>query len=109
MEDNKANKALKESNIIYTDGVEYKMYLVLGESPSHKSRMIDITESIPEDLIEEYYAYDPKCAESDSEASSKYNSIFASVIGVVETVQSPDIDSGMEIPLANPLGISVSI
>lgn len=109
MEDNKASKALKESNIIYTDGVEYKMYLVLGGSPSHESRMVDITESIPEDLIEEYYAYDPKCVESDSKAPSKYDSISASVIGVVETVQSPDIGSGVEVPLANPLGIFVSI
>lgn len=109
MEDNKANKAVKESNITYTDGVEYKMYLVLGGSPSHKSRVIDITESIPEDLIEERYAYDPKCAESDSEAASKYNSISASVIGVAETIQSPDINDGIEVPLANPFGIFVSI
>lgn len=109
MEDNKAGKAVKESDIIYTDGVEYKMYLILGESPTHKSRVIDITESIPEDLIEEYYAYDPKCVESDSEASSKYNGISASVIGVMETVQSPDINGGVEVPLANPFGIFVSI
>ena len=109
MEDNKAGKAVKESDIIYTDGVEYKMYLILGESPTHKSRVIDITESIPEDLIEEYYTYDPKCVESDSEASSKYNGISASVIGVMETVQSPDINGGVEVPLANPFGIFVSI
>lgn len=105
MEDNKANKAVKESNIIYTDGVEYKMYLVLGESPSHKSRMIDITESIPEDLIEERYTYDPE----NEEAPSRYNSISASVIGVAETIQSPDINNGIEVPLANPFGIFVSI
>lgn len=109
MEDNKANKAVKESNITYTDGVEYKMYLVLGESPSHKSRVIDITESIPEDLIEERYAYDPKCAESDSEALTRYDGISASVIGVAETIQSPDINDGIEVPLANPFGIFVSI
>lgn len=109
MEDNKAGKAVKESDIIYTDGVEYKMYLILGESPTHKSRVIDITESIPEDLIEEYYAHDPKYAESDSEASSKYNGISASVIGVMETVQSPDINGGVEVPLANPFGIFISI
>lgn len=109
MEDNKANKAVKESNITYTDGVEYKMYLVLGGSPSHESRVIDITESIPEDLIEERYTYDPKCAKPDSEAASKYNSISASVIGVAETIQSPDINNGIEVPLANPFGIFVSI
>lgn len=101
MEENKADKAVKKSNITYTDGVEYKMYLVLGGSPSHKSRMIDITESIPEDLIEERYAYSPN--------ESKYDSISASVIGVMETIKSPDIDNGVEIPLANPFGIFVSI
>lgn len=105
MEDNKANKAVKESNITYTDGVEYKMYLVLGGSPSHESRVIDITESIPEDLIEERYTYDPE----SEEAPSRYNSISASVIGVAETVQSPDINDGIEVPLANPFGIFVSI
>lgn len=105
MEENKADKAVKKSNITYTDGVEYKMYLVLGGSPSHKSRMIDITESIPEDLIEERYAYDPE----SEEAPSKYDSISASVIGVMETIKSPDINNGVEVPLANPLGIFVSI
>ena len=105
MEDNKANKAVKESNIAYTDGVEYKMYLVLGGSPSHESRVIDITESIPEDLIEERYTYDPE----SEEAPSRYNSISASVIGVAETIQSPDINNGIEVPLANPFGIFVSI
>ena len=93
MADNKAT-ALKEANTVYTDGVEYKMYLVLGESPSHKSRVIDITESIPDDLVED---------------SRKYSGISASVIGVMETIGSPDISDGLELPLCNPFGIFVSI
>lgn len=105
MADNKAT-ALKEANTVYTDGVEYKMYLVLGESPSHKSRVIDITESIPDDLVEEYYASDLRDAESDSR---KYSGISASVIGVMETIESPDISDGLELPLCNPFGIFVSI
>lgn len=105
MADNKAT-ALKEANTVYTDGVEYKMYLVLGESPSHKSRVIDITESIPDDLIEEYYASDLKDAESDSR---EYSGISASVIGVMETIESADISDGLELPLCNPFGIFVSI
>lgn len=110
MEETKVEKTLKQSDKVKTvDAVEYKCYLILGSSPEYKSRMIDITESIPEDLIEERYAYDPKCAESDPEAASKYNNISASVIGVAETIQSPDVNNGIEVPLANPFGIFVSI
>ena len=105
MADNKAT-ALKEANTVCTDGVEYKMYLVLGESPSHKSRVIDITGSIPDDLVEEYYASDLRDAESDSR---KYSGISASVIGVMETIKFSDISDGLELPLCNPFGIFSSI
>ena len=105
MEDNKAS-ALKESNIVYTDGVEYKMYLILGESPSHKSRVIDITASIPEDLIEERYAIDPN---AEDLATAKLSGISASVTGVMETIKLPDTNEELVLPLSNPFGIFVSI
>lgn len=105
MADNKAT-ALKEANTVYTDGVEYKMYLVLGESPSHKSRVIDITESIPDDLVKERYTLDSNDAEN---LPAKLDGISASVIGVMETIKSPDIEDGLELPLCNPFGIFVSI
>lgn len=117
MEENKVEKTLKESDKIVTvDSVEYKIYLILGGSPSHKCRRIDITESIPDDVIEEYYT----CKESDIAESTlpemgkdykyqDYDGIAASVIGVQETISSPELDGGVEIPLTNPLGIFVSI
>lgn len=105
MEDNKAS-ALKESNIVYTDGVEYKMYLILGESPRHKSRVIDITDSIPEDLIEERYAIDPN---DEDLATAKLSGISASVTGVMETIKLPNASDELELPLCNPFGIFVSI
>lgn len=95
MEDNKASKALKESDIT---NIEYKMYLCLGADPDHDCKVIDITESIPDELIEEYYASD-----------STYERISDAIIGVKEVIKTPKIDGGCEISLANPLGIHVSI
>lgn len=117
MEDNKVEKTLKESNnITYVNDVEYKIYLILGSSPSHKSKRIDITNSIPDEIIEEYYT----CKESDITEPAlpemgkdykypHYDGIAASVIGIQETINSPEINDGDEIPLTNPLGIFVSI
>ena len=104
MEEDKAPEALKESTKIETvDSVEYKCYLILGSDPTHKSKRIDITESIPDDLIEEYYGYTPG-------EDKTLNGISASVIGLEETI-SYDDENGehLELPLANPMGIFVSI
>lgn len=96
MEETKADKALKESDIA---NVEYKMYLCLGANPDHDGKVIDITESIPDEIIEEYYGN-----ESDSRGG-----IASSVIGVKETIKAPEINSGVEIPLTNSIGLFVSV
>lgn len=98
MAENKA-QALKEANVTTVDSVEYKLYLILGGSPVHSPRRIDITESIPDDVIEEYYSSERKF----------YDGIAASVIGVQETISSLEISDGVEIPLTNPMGIFTSI
>lgn len=96
MEETKASKALKESDIA---NVEYKMYLCLGANPDHDCRVIDITESIPDEIIEEYYGGD----------SDNRGGIASSVIGVKETIKAPEINSGVEVPLTNSIGLFVSV
>ena len=104
MEETKVEKTLKESDKVKTvDSVEYKCYLILGGSPTHKCRRIDITESIPDELIEEYYGYTPG-------EDKTLDGIAASVIGVEETI-SYDNKTGehLELPVANPMGIFISV
>ena len=104
MEEDKVEETLKESSEIETvDSVEYKCYLILGGSPTHKCRRIDITESIPDELIEEFYGYTPG-------EDKTLDGIAASVIGVEETISYDDKNGEhLELPLANPMGVFVSI
>lgn len=104
MEENKVKKTLKQSDKVKTvDSVEYRCYLILGGSPTHECKRIDITESIPDELIEERYGYTPG-------ENKTLEGIAASVIGVEETISYDDkTGEHLELPLANPMGIFVSI
>lgn len=102
MEENKVEKTPKQSDKVKTvDAVEYKCYLILGSSPEHKSELIDITDSIPNRLFNERYEL-----KDDSEF---LDGIAASVIGIQETITYEEDGKSIEVPLANPMGIFVSI
>lgn len=88
--------------------------LVFGSDPDHESHIVDVTDTIPREMLREFdhdqFVLDPKTREHVNENEPSVIGFSPKIIGAIETFYDKDgRTKRLFLPLMNPFGAFLSL